>query len=256
MKKAATDNSAGPGRPRMLRGIQLAVAATGVLACACQVAPYEVINIDIEEHPGFYGNLELARAISSYDRRYLAFRVPSYSSDFERSISVGAAADSSDGRRAFVWVNLDFNNGEMLEPRDVLKREIREYFAELAKEHKAKAAVFASVRGPGEHAVRELFAGRGQGLYADFASDFGARMMPEEWSMFCRETELKFGAPLRIGFSGEQYYRAFDDHPEHVSQLYVVEFADKEPVDVRVSLLEESGRWKVCGYAVAWRDDQ
>lgn len=223
------------------------------LVCACQVEPYEVINIDIEEYSDFRDNLELAQEISSYARQYLAARVPSYDEAYERSISIGVSADTTAGMRAFVWVRFDYHNAEMLKNKDALKSEIREYFEKLAKEHKANARDFEELRPIGEHVVGELFDGRGAALYSSFAAVLAATMTREEWNVFCEEIRSKFGAPTRILYVGSHHYGEFGETPAHVSQFYTLEFEDKAPVDVRISQLKESGQWRICGYGVSWR---
>ena len=154
----------------IVRLLRLSLALASALLCACQVAPYEVINVDIREYPSVQSNLELAQAISRYARVYLAAHVPSYDDAYEKYINYGASSDTSDGGRAFVWVRFDYKVDGMLERKSALRSEIRSHFENLAKEHAANASVFEALEPSGESIVNALVSGRGDALYANFAS--------------------------------------------------------------------------------------
>ncbi len=216
--------------------------------CQFKVAPYEVQHVEVDFYEDFEANIDLAVAISQYAVEYYVFHIEGYDESFVAGITLGASADSTDGRKAYIRVRYDFGDPMMAARRSQLKQGFEEFIPHLAQSHAEKELVFEE-RGPaGRDWLKAVFGGKGQELYEDFSSPLKGMISSAEWKKTSRLVSKDLGDPLSLRFLGGQFYEAFESNPESISLYYLGEFVGEDDLSIRVSEILEDGEWRVVGF--------
>lgn len=227
----------------------LAVLVLAFVMVGCSVNVSDIQSIDIDYYAENDKNIKLAEDLMFYDPRYIAFKIAAVDEDSLKGMRLGYFIRSSDGKPSY-RVTYNLKNLSVSSKLSELKRGFEEYIPKLAASHVSKASLFTELEPLGMKWSNSLFAEEVDSLYAESSTLLKEAISPEQFSKVVTQLSGQYGSEINIGFVRAQYYEAFEDMPESVSLFYKADFAEQKVLMIRVSMHQQSQKWRVMGFNI------